>query len=450
MQVRAISRSKTIRAVLLLLPLALQSFLSIADQRAPRSTSTQVDSIDSIVHDFLIEGLVFFRHDKSTHLFIGDPALVAEAGEHDDDLATVTAHLSTLRQRLLALAPADDALSTQRRRDLQDRLRAFEVRGQILMGNPPSSFDEETFLQFGVTVPHYTEEHFQALAQQLEDLVPGDGPLERRLEAFREQFVIPPERLEAVIGTAMAECRRRTLEHINLPEDEWVSLHIAHNQPWVGFTFYKGNSHSEIHLNADVPVHIERAIELGCHEGYPGHHVHATLLEQQIVAKRGWQEYSLIGLFGPLAVIAEGAASHAIDLVFTAEERLAFERDILLPMAGLKTDRLHDYYRYVALMEALNYARNEVAQKYLFEGMSRKRAIEWLSTFGLETDATAAQRLNFIDALRTYVVTYNYGRELVKSHIRMMAGEDRNSHWQVFQDILLTPKLPADLSNSRH
>jgi len=235
------------------------------------------------------------------------------------------------------------------------------------------------------------------------------------------------------------------LEKLDLPSNESVSLHIARNQPWVGFTFYKGNSQSEIHLNADVPVHIERAIELGCHEGYPGHHVHATLLEQNVIRARGWQEYSLISLFGPQAVVAEGAASHAIDLAFTFEERIAFERDVLLPLAGLNSDRLVDYYRYVQLIEALNYARNEVAQKYLYQGMSKQAAIEWLMTFGLETRETALQRLNFIDALRTYVVTYNHGRDLVKQYIQSEAGDDKDRQWRVFADILLTPMMPIDL-----
>ncbi len=437
-----------IRGITRLLILANSLVLPLASAHAVSEAvpaSDVSDSMDAIVHDFLINGLVHFHHDSSTHLHIGDAALKAEADQRTDDLATVVANMVTLRQRLAELPPSTNEQEQRRRRDLNARMIAFETRGSILLGNLPANFDEETRLLFGVVAPINTEAHFESLTRELDGLIPGDGPLSERLEIFRDQFVIPPEKLEEVMGTAMAECRRRTKEHFTLPADEKVTLHIAHNQPFVGFTYYRGNSHSEIHLNADVPVHIERAIELGCHEGYPGHHVHATLLEQEIIKSRGWREYSLISLFGGTAVVAEGAASHAIDLAFTESERMAFERKILLPMAGLSDENLDTYYRYISLIEALNFARNEAARKFLYEGVSREDAIQWLMDYGLETRGTASQRLDFIEAWRSYVVTYNIGRVLVREYLDATAGDDRNSHWEVFRDILMMPMMPMDL-----
>lgn len=414
------------------------------DTTSQYSTKMQ-DSMAAIVHDFLVTGLVHFHHDTMTHLYIGDPAIMAEANQRNDSLEDVIRTMEALRQRLSQLPPASDPRAQQRRRDLHDRIIAFETRGNILLGHFPESFDQETQRLFGVIAPHYEEDHFADLTAELEALVPGETPLAERLEAFREQFVIPPEKLETVISAAMAECRRLTLEHIDLPDNERVSLHIARNQPYVGFTYYKGDSHSEIHLNADIPVHIERAIELGCHEGYPGHHVHATLLERDIIKGLGWQEYSLVTLFGPIAVVAEGAASHTIDLVFSEQERFEFERDTLLPLAGLRSARLDDYYRYVKLVEALNFARNEAARRYLYDGANRAETIDWLVTYGLETRATASQRLDFIEAWRSYVVTYNTGRVRVRRYIEELAGDNRERQWDVFETILTTPVLPADM-----
>jgi hypothetical protein len=153
-----------------------------------------------------------------------------------------------------------------------------------------------------------------------------------------------------------------------------------------------------------------------------------------------------VTLFGPLAVIAEGAASHAIDLTFTEAERQQFERQVLLPMAGLSTDHLEQYYQYVSLVEELNFARNEAARKFLYDGLPREQAIEWLMTYGLETRATASQRLDFITAWRSYVVTYNVGRVLIRNAIENAAGDNREKQWQAFKDILLVPKMPADLN----
>jgi putative hemolysin len=244
----------------------------------------------------------------------------------------------------------------------------------------------------------------------------------------------------------MRECRARARLKVALPENEQVTLNLTGGMPWVGFTEYQGDSQSIVHLNHDVPVHIERAIELGCHEGYPGHHVHATLLEREIVKSRGWTEYTYIPMVGPLAVIAEGAASFAMDLAFSREERMAFERDVLLPLAGLEADQLEVYYHYIDLIGELNFARNEVARKYLFEAMPRDAAIEWLMEFGLETAGTAATRLNVIDAQRSYVVTYNYGRTLIADYLESRATIGSDASWDLFLGILTTPLSPVDLS----
>ncbi|MGB1221940.1 MAG: hypothetical protein ACPG43_10390, partial [Alcanivoracaceae bacterium] len=193
------------------------------------------------------------------------------------------------------------------------------------------------------------------------------------------------------------------------------------------------------------PIHIERAIELGCHEAYPGHHVHATLVDTELAEARGWVEYNFIPLYGPLAVVAEGAANYGIDLAFSREERIAFERSTLLPLAELEGEQLELYYHYIDLIDALNYARNEVARHYLYGGMPRESAIQWLMAFGLETRGTASQRIDFIDALRSYVINYNYGKDLVADYVRSTAGSDRDAQWRVFREVLATPMSPRDM-----
>lgn len=402
--------------------------------------------MDVIAEDFVQTGLRFQNHDPLPFIYIGPQDWRESAAADDMALDEVLAQLSDLEDRIQALPAPPDAQSERRRRDLSARLLALQTRGQILVGEYPKSFDEETQKLFGVTAPHYDESHFRELVAELDSTIPGDGALADRVAALRQQFVIPREKLAPVIGRAMDECRARTLAHIALPANEQVTLNVMSDMPWVGFTEYRGDSQSIVHLNGDVPVHIERAIELGCHEGYPGHHVHATLIEQEMVKKRGWVEYTYIPLVGPLAVIAEGAASFAMDLVFSREERMVFERDVLLPLAGLEGDQLEIYYHYIDLIEQLNFARNEVARKYLYGGMPRDEALLWLMEFGLETSGTAATRLNVIDAQRSYVVTYNHGRRLIADYLHARTTSGTTEAWQYFYDILTIPLSPADLA----
>jgi hypothetical protein len=407
--------------------------------------TSSADSVDAVAEQFVEVGLRFQNHDPLPYIYLGPEQRRQAAKADPQPLAATLSDIRALRERLAALPATDDLLEQRRRRDLAERLVAVQTRGEILNGQPPASFDEETQKLFGVQAPHYSEAHFRELVAKLDRLIPGKEPLVERVASFRDRFIIPRDKLDRVIGRAMQECRARTSQQFSLPSNEAVKLNLTGDMPWVGFTEYKGDSQSIVHLNHDVPVHIERAIELGCHEGYPGHHVHASLIEDRLIKGRGWVEYNYISLVGPLAVVAEGAASFAMELAFTRQERMQFERDVLLPLAGLSDEGLETYYHYVDLIEQLNYARNEAARKYLFEGMPRQEAIEWLMEFGLETAGTAATRLNVIHAQRSYVVTYNFGRTMIANYLKSKGQIGTPESWQHFHQILTTPLSPRDL-----
>lgn len=410
-------------------------------------TQLHADAIDDFADRFIDLGLRFQNYDSSAYLFLGDKALVAEAKADDVSLSDLLLSLQRLHEEMRAYE-ADDAVLSKRFKDLRGRVLAMKVRGQILSGEIPTDFETEAKLTFDVTVPHYNEQHFVDLAERLDALIPGDEPLPQRVERFRDEFVIPPSKLESVLGVAIEECRRRTHQHLDLPEGERVKLVLVRDMHWVGFTVYEGDSFSKILLNQSVPVHIERALELGCHEGYPGHHAHASMLQEEVINNRGWKEYELIQLIGPMAVMNEGAASYAVDLAFTRDERLAFESKYLLPLAGLEKTDLERYYNYIDIIDELNYARTEAARQYLYGGLSFDDAVQWLIDFGLETRGTATQRMHFIEAQRAYVVTYNYGKTLVKRYVEQEAGDDSDARWDVFKRVILTPMSPSELENA--
>jgi hypothetical protein len=48
-----------------------------------------------------------------------------------------------------------------------------------------------------------------------------------------------------------------------------------------------------IQINTDLPVYIDRAVDLGCHEAYPGHHVYNVLLERDLVRGRAGSNIAL-------------------------------------------------------------------------------------------------------------------------------------------------------------
>ena len=299
--------------------------------------------------------------------------------------------------------------------------------------------------RFGSQAPHHDAAHFTAIVEQVDALLPGDQPLGERVEAFNNQFAIPPQNLATVFEASMAECRKRTLRHIELPEGESFTIEYVTDKPWSGYNWYQGNAQSLIQVNTDLPIYISRAVDLGCHEGYPGHHTFNALLEKNILKAKGWTEWSLYPLFSPQSLIAEGSGNYGIDLAFPGEERVQFEKDVLFPLAGLDASKADQYYRLGALLAQLNYAGNEAARRYLNGEASREEAIDWLKTYALSSDARAEQRTRFMDAYRSYVINYNHGKDMVADYVER-DGANEAERWARFEALLSSPMLPADLN----
>ncbi|NNF40934.1 MAG: hypothetical protein HKN64_06105, partial [Woeseiaceae bacterium] len=244
---------------------------------------------------------------------------------------------------------------------------------------------------------------------------------------------------------AIAECRRRTLRHIQLPENESFTIEYVTDKPWSGYNWYKGDAVSLIQVNTDLPTKISRAVDLGCHEGYPGHHTYNALLEENLVRDRNWLEFSLYPLFSPQSVIAEGSGNYGIELAFPGDERVEFEKRVLFPLAGLDVTKADRYYELQALLAQLNFSGNEAARGYLNGDLSRDDAIDWLMSYALASRERAEQRLRFMDAYRSYVINYNHGKALVADYIE--AGTTTpGERWSKFKTLLSTSMLPSDLN----
>jgi hypothetical protein len=329
---------------------------------------------------------------------------------------------------------------TLRANYLRRQLQALVARVDMLQGKK-LSFDQESKALYDAVAPHHSEEHFQALLRDLDAALPGSGPVAQRYESYRQQFVIPREKLDAVFRKATADCRARTLARMPLPDGESFVLEYVNDKSWSGYNWYQGGFRSLIQVNTDLPIFVDRAIDLACHEGYPGHHVYNSLLEKTLVRERGWIEFSVYALFSPQSLIAEGTANYGIDLTFPGEERVDYESRELFPVAGLDAGGASQYYAAFELFSKLAYAGNEAARGYLDGRISADAAAEWLVTYALMAPERARQRVRFFDQYRSYVINYNLGKDLVAAYVERTGGD----RWAVFADLLSSPRLPSAL-----
>ena len=387
------------------------------------------------------------QHDADyVDAYYGPPEWRKQAEAEKLPLPEIAARATALSRDLAAASAtrADDELEQLRRQYLTRQLESLRARVSMLTGTK-LRFDEESKALYDATAPTHTEADFAGVLKQLESKLPGNGPLIDRYETFRSQFVIPRERLDTVFKAAIDGCRSRTLQHITLPPGESFTVEYVTGKSWSGYNWYQGNYRSLIQVNTDLPIYVDRAIDLACHEGYPGHHVYNVLLEKNLLRDRGWQEFSVYALFSPQSLIAEGTANYGIEVAFPRPERVDFERRVLFPAAGLNPANATDYYDVMALVDKLSYAGNEAARRYLDGTIDAKAAADWLVTYGLYSPPRAEQRVRFIDQYRSYVINYNLGKDMVAAFIESR-GPDR---WAEFGRLISSPRLPSSLTIRR-
>jgi len=384
------------------------------------------------------------QHDPDlVDAYYGPPEWRAAAERDTVPLATLHGRADVLLARLAEEKVGGTGLTALRWAYLTHQIGAVRARITMLRGTT-FPFDEESRLLYDATAPHLPAEHFSTILRDLDALLPGEGPVAERADRFREAFVIPPDRLDAVFQAAIRECRRRTVAHVALPPAERFTIEYVTDKPWSGYNWYQGGFVSRIQVNTDLPVFIDRALDLACHEGYPGHHVYNVLLEQMLVRGRGWVEFSVYPLFSPQSLIAEGSANYGIELAFPVEERVGFERDVLYPLAGLDPTRAEQYAAVQRLLGKLAYAGNEAARGYLDGELTYEEAADWLVRFALMGPERAAQRMRFIERYRSYVINYNLGQDLVAQYVAA-AGDGPDARWGRFTDLLGSPRLPSGL-----
>jgi hypothetical protein len=405
-------------------------------------------TLDHIAEAYVKLVLSVGQHDESyVDAYFGDPEILVKVKSENKPLDIIKKDTLTSIEELKRLdTKTAEEIIQLRHQYLLKQLQSLLAHVEMLQGKK-FSFDEEAQALYDADPPKYPESHFQKILSEMDSLLPGSGSISARYDEFKKEFIIPKDKLDAVFQTAIKECRKRTKEYIELPTNESFTIEYVNNKPWSGYNWFKGNGFSLIQMNTDLPIYIDRAVDLAAHEGYPGHHVYNSLLESILYKKYGWVEASVYALFSPQSLIAEGTANFGIEVVFPGNERIEFEKKVLFPLAGMDASKAEKYYKVHELFLKLAYAGNEAARGYLNGTMTRDEAAEWLVKYALMSPDRAQQRTRFFDTYRSYVINYNLGQDLVKQYIEKRGGtpDKPQKRWEEFKKLISSPRLPSGL-----
>jgi hypothetical protein len=415
--------------------------------------TTSPDKVEAAMNDvaerYVKLVLAVGEHDALyVDAYLGPEAWQLEAKEERKPLATIEHEAKVLLAELQKLnVSGREEIVRLRQTFLIKQLESLAARTRMLQG-VRYTFEEETKALYDLIVPSFNEKDINDKLARLDSFMPaGAGSLADRLKRLREDIIIPKDKVAAVFTAVIDEARKRTRQHIALPRNESFAVECVTSEPWVAYNWYKGNGHSVIQLNTDLPQDVASLIHLACHEGYPGHHVQHVLFEQGLLKERGWVEFSVSPLFSPLSPMVEGSAEFGPEVVFPGEERLAFERDVLCSLAGLDAAKLASYAAVMTLVRQLGAAQNEAGRRYLNGKFTPQETAAFLHTYALMPLESARKRVAFMDRYRSYFVTLVVGYDLVKKYILKKGGtpDQTGKRWDEYAALISLPRVPSEM-----
>lgn len=409
---------------------------------APASTAPQ--PINAAAEQWVRLALEIDTHEEGyVDAYFGPADWREQARARPRTIEALKAAADTLGETLTSIAAADrDADARARARVMAVGVASARFRLDMLTG-VRLPLPEEAERLFALRPELRPLDSYESILTRIETLAPGRGALADRVEAFRVRFAIPADRLEAVMSRAIEECRARTSARYTLPDNEAFTMEFVTGQSWSAYNWYQGGNQSLIQVNTDLPVTIDRALTLACHEGYPGHHVQG-IYNERLYRERGWIEYAVAPLFHPAGPMNEGAGNYGVELAFPGNERLAFERDVLYPLAGLDPATAASYDALRRALADLAGARLTISAMYLDGDIDRDAAVAAIARYQLVSRERAEQSIRFTEHYRSYVINYVTGEDLVRAYVER-AGPSADARWAAFERIMTTPTLPEDL-----
>lgn len=354
---------------------------------------------------YLVLGLRLGKHvDGLVDAYYGPPELQEQVDAEDTvDAAQLAADADAL------LAGLEDGW-------LADQVRGCATYAHVLAGDA-ISYSDEVEGCYGVRPQRTPVSVYEEAHAQLDELLPGEGSLFERRQAWRELHLCPGDKTVAVLNDLLPVLRSRTSALLELPTGEEVTLDPVRDEPWWAFNYYLGNLSSRVVLNTDVPTSGLDLLHLVGHEIYPGHHTEHAVKEQLLVREQGRIEEAIQLVPTPQAVLSEGIAEAGLDVVLDdAAKEVAYA---IIRGHGLQLDDPELAEQIAKVGEQLRTVGLDAALMIHEDGVSEEEAAAYIERWSLVTPDRAKHSVRFATdpTWRAYAITYSAGHDLCRAYI---------------------------------
>ena len=294
----------------------------------------------------------------------------------------------------------------------------------------------------------HPESYFAGMLQELERLLPGDGPLVDRYDAFRQQFIIPPEppgarlrsrdrRMPRAHAAARAAAGRRELHRRVRHEQAVERLQLVSGQlpqPDPGqhrpADLHRSRDRSRVPRGLSGSPRLQRAAREASRARSRLGRVHGLPAVLAAVAdRRGHRELRHRGRVSRATSAPRSSATCSFRWPASIRRRPPPTRACRRSSIGCRTP--------ATKRRASTSTASSIATQ----------AAAWLAQYAMMSPARAEQRTRFFDTYRSYVINYNLGKDLVKQYVESRAASppSRRSGGRSSSRLLASPRLPSGL-----
>jgi hypothetical protein len=282
---------------------------------------------------------------------------------------------------------------------------------------------------------------FDPAIDALDKSLPGSGSLSDRIDAMKHRAEVPKDRIEAVVRTAVAECRRRAAMHLRLPM-ETLTISFPADPLVPGQSDYLGGGKGTMAVSTVVPADVDRLLQLSCHEAYPGHHTNYASMDENLWRKRHWPEGKVSLVFEPQFPVSDAISEFGTGLNFPLDERMKYEREVLYPLAGLTMQDESAWRAYLSARSSVLGATSTVIRDYLDGKIDAQTAKRLSMRYRLMNPRSAEQLLKMVDAFGIDIIASDQGWLAID---RAFAGKPVDEQWRLLQRMEEEPLLLGDV-----
>ena len=327
----------------------------------------------------------------------------------------------------------------------------LKTRTAVLLGEK-ISFDEMTKGCYDLQAPAYDYSKFDSILKELDEVLPGHGPLEQKVADFREKIRVPREKLPTTL-TAVTKIfhdfavKNMDISKENMPRLRFKDLggKMEFLSILFGYDYHKIDL--ERNLALDFPYTVDNIVEIIGHEMEPGHLTHYEFRLKTMI-DTGYPEMSIIAQYSPSSGFWEGSARWAVHMCFdgSMDKLIDFEKDVIFELGGLDKGLVECMPVWHKFMDISAYGKLEVTRNRWDGIWTKEEGAKWMEKYLIVSPGRGYELVDNLASDDGHFVSHNYAKDVVKNYFNSVC-KNTKEQWELYQKLCKSHMSMAEISD---